>query len=194
MSNARGLWARAGGGARRGSRPQRHAARRASWRAGGVLLAVLGCLAACTAAPTPPFEIGGSKATDVPPIVDVEDLERYLEANGIDLPQGEDRQYAWFDVVGRTYELGTDALVVHTYADAASAQAAAATVSADGRIVTRPDGERVRVQWPSSPHLYLRGALLVTYVGEDSQLMHLLTLGLGQQFAGPVAPPGVGVE
>ena len=62
-----------------------------------------------------------------------------------------------------------------------SAQAAAADAATFG-----PDGSPtgVHVDWLAPPHLYLKGRVLVIYVGADEAVTGLLTDVLGPQFSG----------
>jgi len=163
---------------------------------GLVALAVgVGGVVACAPAPTPPLLPAQELATEVPTIADAQALERYLTDAGVVLPVARDLRYDWFDQPGHTYEFSdSDALMVHTYPDAAAAEAEAARVSVDGKIITRPDGQRIRVEWPGPPRFYRHDAMLVVYVGNDRQILHLLSLALGPQFAGPIPPSGVGVR
>jgi len=157
-------------------------------------LLVAALVSACAPAPTPPLDLGAVAAPGVPAIADADGLAAYLASAGMVLESQGDLQYDWFAPPGRTYALGDDSIVVHAFDSAAAAGAAAATVSADGVTITRADGERVSVAWPTPPHMYRLGRLLVVYVGADPEVMHLLTRALGDQFAGPAALPGVGVE
>ena len=75
-----------------------------------------------------------------------------------------------------------------------SAAREAARVATDGQTIAREGKAPFKVKWLGAPHLYLSGPLLVVYVGSEPAIMHVLSLALGPQFAGPVAPPGVGVR
>jgi hypothetical protein len=169
------------------------------WRGGRTLAAVAlstwlaAVMAACAPAPTPPLDLG---ATSVVPadIADADGLARYLADAGVTLTPEGDKTYDWFVPLGRTYALGDGNLVIHTYDSDAAAAEAAAGVSPAGDTVVRPDGTRVGVKWPAAARFYRKGPLVAVYVGTDVQVMHLLALALGDQLAGPAAPPGVGVR
>lgn len=62
-----------------------------------------------------------------------------------------------------------------------STQAAAADAATFG-----PDGSPrgVHIDWLAPPHLYLKGSVLVIYVGADHAVTSLLTELLGPQFSG----------
>ena len=66
----------------------------------------------------------------------------------------------------------------YDYASADAAAADAATFGPDGSPRTS------NVGWIGAPHLYLKGRVLVIYVGSDSTVTGLLTDVLGPQFAG----------
>ncbi len=62
-----------------------------------------------------------------------------------------------------------------------SAQAAAADAAKFGPYGS-PSG--IHVDWMAPPHLYLKGSVLVIYVGADEAVTGLLTVVLGPQFSG----------
>jgi hypothetical protein len=64
------------------------------------------------------------------------------------------------------------------YESAEAATADAATFGPDGS----PNG--IHVDWLAPPHLYLKGRVLVIYVGADEAVTGLLTDLLGPQFSG----------
>jgi hypothetical protein len=78
----------------------------------------------------------------------------------------------------RGKEFGS-AVEVHSfaYANAAAAKADAATIEPDGN----PKGSKIF--WVEPPHYYLRGRVLVIYVGRDAKMMALLGRLLGPPFA-----------
>lgn len=65
------------------------------------------------------------------------------------------------------------------YASAADAQADAHRIRADGRGTAT-----TQVDWVAPPHFFLKGRVLVIYVGSDPAVISLLRNLLGPQFAG----------
>ena len=64
------------------------------------------------------------------------------------------------------------------YGSAGAAATDARRVRADGSIAT------AIIDWIAPPHFYLKGRVLVIYVGSDSAVISLLQSVLGPQFAG----------
>jgi len=65
------------------------------------------------------------------------------------------------------------------YGSAAAAGADAHQIRADGSGTAR-----TTVDWVAPPHFFLKGRVLVIYVGRDPAVINLLTSVLGSQFAG----------
>jgi len=62
----------------------------------------------------------------------------------------------------------------------------ASAASADATQV-RPDGSgnaTTIVHWVAAPHFFLKGRVMVIYIGNDQAVVHLLQSILGPQFAG----------
>lgn|SRR2546429_1182156 len=62
----------------------------------------------------------------------------------------------------------------------------ASAASADAKQI-RPDGSgnaTTIVDWVAPPHFFLKGRVMVIYVGSDQAVVHLLQSILGPQFAG----------
>jgi len=70
-------------------------------------------------------------------------------------------------------------LQLFEYASAAGAQADAHQIRADGSGTAT-----TIVDWMAPPHFFLKGRVLVIYVGNDSAVISLLRNLLGPQFAG----------
>jgi hypothetical protein len=64
------------------------------------------------------------------------------------------------------------------------AEMAAATIAPDGTSIGP-----THVSWIDLPHFWKTGRLIVLYVGNDGDLLHLLTTLLGPQSAGSDVPP-----
>ncbi len=70
-------------------------------------------------------------------------------------------------------------LELFEYASAVDAQADAHQIRADGS-----GAANTIVDWVAPPHFFLKGRVLVIYVGNDSAVVNLLRNLLGPQFAG----------
>jgi hypothetical protein len=64
------------------------------------------------------------------------------------------------------------------------AETAAATIAPDGSSIGP-----IHVSWIDLPHFWKTGRLIVLYVGNDGDILHLLTTLLGPQCAGSDSPP-----
>jgi hypothetical protein len=64
--------------------------------------------------------------------------------------------------------------------------ASASAASTDAKKI-QPDGSgtsTTRISWVAPPHFFLKGRVMVLYVGSDSAVLNLLQSLLGPQFAG----------
>ena len=80
---------------------------------------------------------------------------------------------------GQTYIVDDAELQVYQFDDEATAEAAAATISADGGMIND-----VSVRWAGPPHFYRMGDTIVLYVGDDAATLERLGGSLGTPFAG----------
>jgi hypothetical protein len=90
-------------------------------------------------------------------------------------------------VSGHVINVNGEQLQLFIYEDATAAEADAERISADGyEIAPTRDGEEgpAIIDWPSPPHFYLWDNIIILYVGEDSEILTLLSELLGQPFAG----------
>ncbi len=162
---------------------------RRSWIAWPMALALVAV--GCAPAPTPPLfrptnapPATGPAAT-VAPLADAAALEAALTAGGITWAFESEQDLGFLDVPGRIYRLaGEDSLEVHTYADAATAQAVSQRVAPNGRVIRDQAGENVAVEWLGTPHFFRSGPLIVVYVGTSPATLDVLTRALGPPFAG----------
>jgi hypothetical protein len=80
-------------------------------------------------------------------------------------------------VRGAGLEQGEE-LQSYQYENAEAAKADAARIEPDGNV------KGTKIAWIGSPHFFLRGRVLVIYVGDKAEAIRLLTKLLGPQFAG----------
>ncbi len=113
------------------------------------------------------------------PVRDYVSLIDNLRAAGAMVrPMGEVSQ-PFFSVTGYKITLNGGEVQVFEYKDAAAADADAAQVSPDLKVVGN-----TMVEWVGPPHLYKKGRLLALYEGESSAVVTVLESVLGPQFAG----------
>ncbi len=80
---------------------------------------------------------------------------------------------------GQSYTVNDAEVQVYEFQDAAAAEPAAGTISADGGMIND-----VSVRWAGSPHFYRQDNWIVVYIGDDAATLDMLNGSLGQAFAG----------
>jgi len=80
---------------------------------------------------------------------------------------------------GQTYLVNDVELQVYQFADAATAETAAATISPDGGMIND-----AAVRWAGPPHFFRQDNLIVVYIGDDAATLDLLGGTFGAPFAG----------
>lgn len=80
---------------------------------------------------------------------------------------------------GQTYIVNDVELQVYQFADAAAAETAAGTISADGGMIND-----AAVRWAGPPHFYRQDNVIVVYIGDDAATLDLLGGTFGTPFAG----------
>ena len=81
-------------------------------------------------------------------------------------------------------KLGDEDIQVHEFETTALADGAASGVTVDGGTIKSSDGSVSSVRWIAPPHFFLRGNVIVLYVGEDAGALSALVGALGDSFAG----------
>lgn len=162
-------------------------------------LTILGLtlLAACGPAPAPPGALDPSaERTAVPSaepavpreeIVDAASLEAFLSEAGVALVFNAEAEMDYLPGLARVYQAGAEgSLEVHAYPSEAEAELVAALIHEDGRWIDDPLEPEVPyfVDWRGTPHAFLKGAMLVIYVGRDPLILQALETALGPAFAG----------
>ena len=102
-----------------------------------------------------------------------------LHAAGAEVEEGEPLAESVFGVPGQVIRANGAAVQLYTFANEADAQAAAETVSPEGSSIGT-----TMITWMGTPHFYLSGDTIVTYAGDDADVLQLLESALGPQFAG----------
>jgi plastocyanin len=98
-------------------------------------------------------------------------------------PAGEIEQ-PFFSVRGNSITVNGENVQVFEYADEASAEAEATTISSDGSSI----GTSI-VSWVAPPHFYQTGRIIVLYVGTNTRVIDILEEVVGPQIAGQSAMP-----
>jgi hypothetical protein len=125
---------------------------------------------------------GATAPTATPPgqsITDDTSLVEALRADGARVELSDTIEQPFFPVPGKVIKVNGQDVQVFVFADAVAAQAAAATVPADGSSF-----KTMMVTWMAPPHFYQYGRIIALYVGTDAATLQRLTTRLGQPFAG----------
>jgi hypothetical protein len=102
-----------------------------------------------------------------------------LRTQGATVNPTGDISQPFFAVDGKTIDVNRENVQVFEYQDENAAEADAAQVAPDGGSIGT-----TMATWMGTPHFYKKGKLIVLYVGDNKQVMSLLTSALGTQFAG----------
>jgi hypothetical protein len=125
-----------------------------------------------------------------------EDLLSALTAHGAAVREAGTASTLTFRGAGHGLMINGSQVAAYAYRTTVAAQLDAARVSSDGSTFHAGygpfGGNAVTVDWIAAPHHYLRGRVIVTYIGDDVTIMRLLTSVLGPQFAGGAVPNGNG--
>ena len=152
-------------------------------RVPGILLAVVLVVAGCGDSD----DVGGVSSTTSPSgdaVIDVETLTEDLLAAGASVEPGGSISQPFFSVDAALIVVNGEDVQVFVYADAATADTEAQTISPDGHDIGLST-----VTWCSIPHFYGTNSLMVLYVGDTSAMTDLLGAVLGPEFAGGWVPP-----
>lgn len=77
---------------------------------------------------------------------------------------------------------------VYEFASTSDANTAAATVSSDGTLITKPGSPPIAIDFLDHPHYFQQDNVIVVYTGGDSKLIELLRDTFGAEFAGDRSP------
>lgn len=106
-----------------------------------------------------------------------------IVALGVPVAQGGTIDQPFFSVPGREVIFDGQTVQTYSYESSDAAQADASQVSASGSGVGTS-----MISWIATPHFYLKGSLMVLYVGDNGTVMARLETVLGPQFAGGDPP------
>ena len=136
---------------------------------------LMGVLAGCGAPPThetPPAPSAEALGQEVTSDHLLQDLRR----QGLNPILLGDSAVAWLAAApGAAYRLGPGWLHLHTYPDEAAAQAAAAAIP--------PSADTGLTDWVAAPHFFRCTRMIVLYLGDDQDVVALLSAACGAPFA-----------
>lgn len=134
-----------------------------------------------TQVPPGAVETAAEAATQVAPAVlqNVESLVQVLQAAGATVEVADQVEQPFFAVPGQILRVNGEEVQVFVYNTAEAMEADATQVAADGGTIGTSSPS-----WMGPPHFYKLGQLLVVYVGENQDVMNLLSAVFGPQFAG----------
>ena len=80
---------------------------------------------------------------------------------------------------------GTEILDVYFYENPTALEEVASGIGIDGSSYQNKSKTKViEISWVSEPHFFKRNTMMVQYIGENENIIKLLTAYLGPQFAG----------
>lgn len=109
-------------------------------------------------------------------------LANDLRNAGADVVAGSGINQPFFNVPGRVLTVDGSDVQVFEFPGIEDARSEAAKIAPDGNSIGTS-----MVNWIASPHFYSRGSVIVLYVGDDSNVLSLLSGVIGRQFAGRVS-------
>lgn len=125
-----------------------------------------------------PAATGGATVSPGGPVTDQASLIDALRQAGATVTIGGSIEQPFMSITGTQITVNGADVQVFEYADAAAAQADAATF-AD----TLAGKGTTMVTWVASPHAYRAGRMIALYVGDDAAVLKLLQDAMGAPFA-----------
>jgi len=112
-------------------------------------------------------------------VTDYDSLVDSIKARGILVELIDELEDSSFSVPIKVISVGGADVQVFEFQNESDAQASSLTVSEDGTEI----GTSI-IRWIDTPHFYIKGKIIVLYVGQNPEIMNLLDSILGKQFAG----------
>ena len=107
------------------------------------------------------------------------DLAEIVFARNIPIEIGGEEVLDFFPVPVRHFTVHDEDLLVFEFVGPNTAAAVASTISPDGTTING----RV-IDWPATPHFFLRGQVIALYLGDNFQVFGTLEQIMGPQIAG----------
>ncbi len=115
---------------------------------------------------------------------DLADMITYLEDQNYE-SSVEEADYDIFPGIRMRIKTGTDILDVYFYENPTALEEVASGIGKDGSSYQNKSKTKViEISWISEPHFFKKNTMMVQYIGEDKNIIKLLTTYLGPQFAG----------
>lgn len=111
-------------------------------------------------------------------VTDIASLLVALQAEGVTVA-GDTVSQPFFDVEGQIITVNDNDIQVFEFMDNSTAQRAATMISPDGSSVGTST-----MMWVEPPHFYQAGRLIVLYVGNNEDMLSILSRVVGEQIAG----------
>jgi len=112
-------------------------------------------------------------------VIDSQSLVSTIKSKGLVVEQIEKIDDSAFEVPIQVISIGGMNLQVYEFDSESDVSIAKEIVSSDGTEI----GLSV-IRWMDTPHFYSQGKIIVQYIGHNSEMLNLLDLFLGNQFAG----------
>lgn len=113
-----------------------------------------------------------------------------LEAKGAIVVNTGEESGGTFNTTMIKILLNGEQVEVYDFTSASAASAAAATVSADGTIITSEDTPPIAIDFLYQPHYYQQDDVIIVYTGDNAEVITLLRETFGEEFAGDKDPVG----
>lgn len=147
-----------------------------------LILALVAVLASACAADTNDGGVGTVPEPNTNPTepvaAELQTIEA-LRAARAEVEKGELLTESVFGVPGQVIRVNGADVQLYEFVNEADAQAAAETISPEGSSIGT-----TMITWIGTPHFYLSGDTIVTYAGDDVDVIQLLETAFGPQFAG----------
>lgn len=115
---------------------------------------------------------------------DLADMITYLEDQNYE-SSVEEAASDIFPGIRMRIKTGTDILDVYFYENPTALEEVASGIRKDGSSYQNKSKTKViEISWVSAPHFFKKNTMMVQYIGEEENIIKLLTTYLGPQFAG----------
>lgn len=142
---------------------------------GILLLTVLLLVSGCTKS-KPQFTEDNEK--------DLANMITYLEDQGYE-SSVEEADSDIFPGIRMRIKIESEVLEVYLYKNPTILEEVASGIGKDGSSYQNKSKTKViEISWVSEPHFFKRNTMMVQYIGENENILKLLTAYLGPQFAG----------
>ena len=115
---------------------------------------------------------------------DLANMITYLEDQGYE-SSVEEADSDIFPGIRMRIKIESEVLEVYLYKNPTVLEEVASGIGKDGSSYQNKSKTKViKISWVSEPHFFKRNTIMVQYIGENENILKLLTAYLGPQFAG----------